>query len=755
MSRGASRSQEQNKIFSSVRLIGGIDCTLTGASRYPDLDVDGGARIRKSLCVNQDVIIGGDASIEGNLAVLGDVMLDTFIVTNLMADFIDSNSAIIDNLVGDTITANSFIGDLFGNICSDTTLKGDVTIEGNLSVQGNSTIVDTDTVVVEDSKILLNNGEVGSGITAGTAGIEIDRGLLDNYLVCFDEAKPGFVVGTVGNTQCVALIEDTPTDGGLTYYNATTNQLESDPSLVYDPSSGNLVVNLVCADIKTNSIVVPTGPLVIDGDTNINGILNVTEKITAGNLCVTGNLDIDGVFSVNVVCADIKTDSITPATPGGTISLDANVDMQCLNVSNIQALFVDQVFGKNSPVNFEDNANFRDGHKITFVEGIMMGNLSTTCLDSNSIAIGKGAGATGNNTIAVGHNAGSITGTGIYNIFVGANTNHVTTGSYNTCVGTSSGEDIGTGSNNLCLGSFTDVFTNAYQSVSIGYSSSSATRAIAIGFQADASSVSHGIAIGSNTDADSKAIAIGYNSSAGFFSTAMGSQAQAGSQSIAIGTTAGNFTGLQSICIGHNAKTEVFFPGVNRCIVIGADAYAFATSDYGISIGSATSIVNPDQIALGRDSVSANVSANATCWEQIFQNRSWSEGNINMAVINATGDITKDATGNVCLTGSLVLGGSLFVSNIVGTSPVTIDNELFVQGNVYIDGGQVLGPSQSLVTSLSLDGGLGGISPDGSLVTVGNTLTSDVSSTINDNIADLAEKVNMILDVLVAHGLMA
>ena len=128
MSRGASESQEQNKRFTSVRLIGGVDCNINRTSRYPDLDVKGGARIRKTLCSDGDLLIGGDATVNGNLTVLGNASFDTLIVSNLLADFIDSTIAIIDDLTSVTITANvvtanSFIGDLFGNICSDTTKK--------------------------------------------------------------------------------------------------------------------------------------------------------------------------------------------------------------------------------------------------------------------------------------------------------------------------------------------------------------------------------------------------------------------------------------------------------------------------------------------------------------------------------------------------------------------------------------------------------------------------------------------------------
>lgn len=54
--------------------------------------------------------------------------------------------------------------------------KAIVTIDGDLVVLGETTTVESTTLTVADNEIVLNDGETGNGITAGDAGIAIDRG---------------------------------------------------------------------------------------------------------------------------------------------------------------------------------------------------------------------------------------------------------------------------------------------------------------------------------------------------------------------------------------------------------------------------------------------------------------------------------------------------------------------------------------------------------------------------------------------------
>jgi hypothetical protein len=65
----------------------------------------------------------------------------------------------------------------FADVQADNaTFAGDVLITGDLTVQGLKTNVNTTDLEITDNVITVNKGETGAGVSAGTAGIEVDRG---------------------------------------------------------------------------------------------------------------------------------------------------------------------------------------------------------------------------------------------------------------------------------------------------------------------------------------------------------------------------------------------------------------------------------------------------------------------------------------------------------------------------------------------------------------------------------------------------
>jgi len=75
-----------------------------------------------------------------------------------------------------------------GDITLDVGNGGKVTVSGDLDIQGQSTSIGSSELIVEDNTITLNNGETGAGITLGTAGIIIDRGVRPDANLIFDES---------------------------------------------------------------------------------------------------------------------------------------------------------------------------------------------------------------------------------------------------------------------------------------------------------------------------------------------------------------------------------------------------------------------------------------------------------------------------------------------------------------------------------------------------------------------------------------
>ncbi len=126
------------------------------------------------------------------------------------------------------------------------------TFKGDLLVEGQSFVTEAETVEIKDNLLLLNKGEVGSGVTKGIAGLEIDRGTEPNYFIIFDESDNRFKAGVEGDLWNLALREsdDNMLDGYFISWNSkdkilsTTNIVnESTPLLFgrtdYKQYSGN------------------------------------------------------------------------------------------------------------------------------------------------------------------------------------------------------------------------------------------------------------------------------------------------------------------------------------------------------------------------------------------------------------------------------------------------------------------------------------------------------------------------------------
>lgn len=84
-------------------------------------------------------------------------------------------------------------------------ILNNITIKGNVTQEGSSFITKAETVEVSDNILLLNRGEVGSGVTKRISGIQVDRGALADYQFIFDESDDRFKVGVEGDLWPVML----------------------------------------------------------------------------------------------------------------------------------------------------------------------------------------------------------------------------------------------------------------------------------------------------------------------------------------------------------------------------------------------------------------------------------------------------------------------------------------------------------------------------------------------------------------------
>ncbi len=220
---------------------------------------------------------------------------------------------------------------------SNIQITGDAVIEGNLYVEGNTTILDTNVIEFEDNIFLINRNESGSGVTLNQAGMEVERGLLENYRIVYDETKGTMVIGEISNLQKVATREDNPLDNTIMIWNEATQRMDgrdyiSIPTTFLEKvnfSETSNAINATTASIKIAGGVGILGDTYTDGRIYIKGggdntllytnsqddfIIVAPQDIniyTNDTLNLTGNLTVSGDFTVNGTFTYINSEVVT------------------------------------------------------------------------------------------------------------------------------------------------------------------------------------------------------------------------------------------------------------------------------------------------------------------------------------------------------------------------------------------------------------------------------------------------------------
>jgi hypothetical protein len=240
-----------------------------------------------------------------------------------------------DVTIGNDLTIT---GDIVGVV--DITTTGNVIVGGDLTVQGTLTSLQTTNTEIQDNTITLNKGEVGAGVTAGTAGIEIDRGSADDAKLVWDEGTDTwkFQVGaadadvTVDDlTATTSITAPSITNSGLTATRVTFagvgGLLSDDADFTFDTATDtlsveNLTVNTATQTDTLNAVTSITSPSITDSG------LTATRITFAG----TGGLLSDD--------ADLTFDTATDTLTAKNLSVVTQATLASAAISDITATHV-------------------------------------------------------------------------------------------------------------------------------------------------------------------------------------------------------------------------------------------------------------------------------------------------------------------------------------------------------------------------------------------------------------------------------
>lgn len=249
--------------------------------------------------------VSDELAIDGTLDVTG--------AADVGGDFkVATNKFVVDSTSGN-VTAAGDLSAVSGSF------SGDLTVSGDFTVNGTTTTVNTTELLVEDNMIIINKNQTGAGVTAGTAGIEIERGSLDNALVQWLESGEKFElkVGTAYADLKIDDLEavDATLSGDLSAVNVS---LTGDLTAVSGSLSGDLDVD---GDVTVHKLSIDGDTAqrlyIVDGDGSMKdeaklifdgSALKVTGAVSgSGNFEIGGTLAVAGGADFN---AGITVDSI-------------------------------------------------------------------------------------------------------------------------------------------------------------------------------------------------------------------------------------------------------------------------------------------------------------------------------------------------------------------------------------------------------------------------------------------------------------
>ena len=268
-----------------------------------------------------------------------------------------------DVKLGGTLTqATDIITD--GNLLS---ITGGLSVFGTLTVDGSVTYVNSVDLNVSDNIITVNSGETGAGVSKGFAGLKVDRGTEDDYVLVFGEATDTFRIGIANEsglpvgTQAVATREDTPTGFGIGFWNGTEYRIDTSAGFTFTPGVG------LGLPIATNQGTEKTVLSLVDG---------LVGSVELGTMAFEASINYFSKPEVNVLLG-YRDSSIS--------ALDLLTQNHTLSISDLSTGKLDAVASTTGVSGHDVYSSEADN--VAYIKKIVAGTGATITSDSSTVTI--------------------------------------------------------------------------------------------------------------------------------------------------------------------------------------------------------------------------------------------------------------------------------------------------------------------------------------------------------------------------------
>ncbi len=233
-----------------------------------------------------------------------------------------------------TAPLTSFSGDATLN--GTVTTKG-LTVNGPVVLNGSNFIANVQTVEIQDNILMVNAGQVGTGVSAGQAGLRVDRGDGVDYLCVFDETQQMFQMGAVGSLETVAT---------RPYVVANACMRTSNLSDVANKATA-------CANLGLGTACNVTFATATLGGALAASNLTASNVHVAGDAQVTGALTVTGFIGIGKSNPTVALDVAGRAAFTGAVTINSNLTVNCnVSISKEAAGYLNGVTIDNTNVNW-------------------------------------------------------------------------------------------------------------------------------------------------------------------------------------------------------------------------------------------------------------------------------------------------------------------------------------------------------------------------------------------------------------------